>query len=176
MGVEQAASAGSRINKRSAAAMELELERGPGCSDLHQVARCRERQGAKARRAMRARRAGKVPFGAFPLLSTNMEISTEALQGQGTPLGACVNRGPLHCDCQPVPPPEQPGSRPIKASHAAWNESKLQRKHTAAFHDQPPLLRCQLAVAGHTPLRGIQDDVIPITLSCSQGGAEHAVS
>jgi hypothetical protein len=102
MGVEQAASAGSRINKRSAAAMELELERGPGCSDLHQVARCRERQGAKARRAMRARRAGKVPFGAFPLLSTNMEISTEALQGQGTPLGARVNRGPLHCDCQPA--------------------------------------------------------------------------
>ena len=87
MGVEQAASAGSRINKRSAAAMELELERGPGCSDLHQVARCRERQGAKARRAMRARRAGKVPFGAFPLLSTNMEISMAALQGQGPPLG-----------------------------------------------------------------------------------------
>jgi hypothetical protein len=55
MGFEQAASAGSRINKRSAAAMELELERGPGCSDLHQVARCRERQGVKARRARRAR-------------------------------------------------------------------------------------------------------------------------
>jgi hypothetical protein len=34
------------------------------------------------------------------------------------------------------------------------------------------LLRCQLAVAGHTPLRGIQDDVIPITLSCSQGGVQ----
>jgi hypothetical protein len=63
--------------------MELELERGPGCSDLHQVARCRERQGVKARRARRAR----LPFGAFPLLSTNMEISTAALQGQGTPLG-----------------------------------------------------------------------------------------
>jgi hypothetical protein len=59
----------------AAAAMGARAREGAGlgCSDLHQVARCRERQGAKARRAMRARRArraGKVPFGAFPLLSS----------------------------------------------------------------------------------------------------------
>jgi hypothetical protein len=64
MGFEQAASAGSRINKRSAAAMKLELERGPGCSDLHQVARCRERQGVKARRARRP--GGQGAFRCFP--------------------------------------------------------------------------------------------------------------
>jgi hypothetical protein len=93
---------------------------GLGCSDLHQVARSRERQGAKARKAMRARRArraGKVPFGAFPLLSTNMEISTEALQGQGTPLGARVNRGPLHCALR-LPASATSGATRIQANQS----------------------------------------------------------
>jgi hypothetical protein len=119
MGVEQAASAGSRINKRSTAAMELELERGPGCSDLHQVARCRERQGAKARRAMRARRArraGKVPFGAFPLLSFNQHGDQhEGVAGaRDAARGACEPRtSPL-----PLPASATSGATRIQANQS----------------------------------------------------------
>lgn len=60
--------------------MELELERGPGCSDLHQVrCICKER-GAWSE--------DQVPFGAilWPALALNMAISTAALQGRGTGL------------------------------------------------------------------------------------------
>jgi len=89
--------------------LELEQEMGPGCSDLHQ-ARC------------------KVQAMCLSVLLHNMEISTAAFAGAWA---RPVNRGPSS-SVNPVPP--RRGHEGCAANQRPWNESKLQRKHAAAFH------------------------------------------
>ena len=132
-GVRAATSAGSRINKRRAAATQLELETGPGCSGVHQE------QGALPGAAARTR-CLSVLSSAAGLLST-WRSARRLCRGEG---GRRMNRGPqesLKCaTASPVPPRTSRGpatAQPIRAPkpppYPAWNESKLQRKHTCSL-------------------------------------------
>jgi hypothetical protein len=115
--------------------MELELEMGPGCS------RCKVHLQVR----------GQGAFRCFPLLSTcdqhgGFAGAKGAEELTLTLILTAAKPAQPARDCQPVPPrsnrgqsrcvPNQPLFR--TPPFAAWNESKLQRKHTAAFHDQLP--------------------------------------
>jgi hypothetical protein len=155
-GFEQPASAGSRINKRSAAAMELELEMGPGCSTC-------TRPGASARCNLQGVKARCLSVLSFP---SNMEISTAALQGRGGgPWEPRPRTSSTASQCH------LGGPRPSANQISRCRMERIEAAEEA--HCSLPRPASTASLPGrhrrHHPSCGFRRDVVPNPHSCSEG-------